>query len=424
MPQSRSRRTRNQSANARRQQRRRRYDETRALQRGSIAAANELLTRGDRENMRAAADAELQGDPATALRHYESIQCFTDSIHHHRLRLLAELGDGAPGWLWARWLTVQARRPLWTGSESTGPDPALETALKVAYPHGIDLSRGDGMSLQAFLASFYERDWVTRQLIVYEEGGLRRLVEDLAGSRLLEGADHPAAWVAAPMGGYRLDSDSDTGGMLTLTDLADGQPVEILDLGLAMEHEPGTHFLGRLVPTTTSPGRMFEWRPLPVDRTTARKVAADSSSWLDIVAEQAANGALPLMFSYLEDDTSMAFDTAARCWLGLMDVEDVDALPTTDGLIDYEDAALAVLPKLLRIVEHAPEHLVAVRHFAEALLLEPGVCEKAAERFGGFRHVLAWRTLATVLREPARGRCLELARDRRNRPSPAGAESA
>ena len=365
--------------------------------------------------MRAAADAELQGDPVTALRHYESIACFAGSLHHRRLRLLAELGDEAPGWLWARWLTVQARRPLWTGSESTAPDPALETALKVAYPHGIDLTRVDDLSLDVFLASLYERDWVTRQLIVYEYGGLRHLVEDLAGPRLLEHADHPAAWAAAPMGGYRLESDSDSGGLLELTDLADGQPVEILDLGLAAEHEPGTHFLGRLVPTTTPPGRMFEWRPLQVDPTTARKVAAHPATWLEVIAEQAATGALPMMFSYLDDDTSMAFDVPDRSWLGLLETDDIDLLPTTDGLIDYEDVALAVLPKVLRVVEHSPQHLGAVRHFAEALLLEPGLCEEAREHFGEFRHVLAWRTLAGVLREPARSRCLDLARVRRDR---------
>ena len=374
--------------------------------------------------MRAAADAELKGDPVTALRHYESIACFAGSLHHRRLRLLAELGDEAPGWLWARWLTVQARRPLWTGSESTGPNPALETALKVAYPHGIDLSRGDGLSPDVFLASMYQRDWVTRQLTVYEYGGLRHLVEDLAGPRLLEHADHPAAWVSAPMGGYRLDSESDSGGLLVLTDLADGQPVEILDLGLAAEHEPGTHFLGRLVPTTTQPGRMFEWRPLQVDPTTARRVAAHPATWLEIIAEQAATGALPMMFSYQDDDTSMAFDGLDRSWLGLLETEDIDRLPTTDGLIDYEDVALAVLPKVLRVAEHCPEHLGAVRHYAEALLLEPGVHEQAREHFGGFRHVLAWSTLADVLREPARSRCLDLARVRRDRSSPAGAESA
>jgi hypothetical protein len=409
MPQSRNRRTRNQSASAHRRQRRRRYDESRALRQGTVADAHAQLTLADRSSMSAAADAELLGDPVTALRHYESIACFEGSLHHRRLRLLAELGDEAPAWLWSRWLSVQARRPLWTGSQSAAPNPALETALEVAYPRGIDLTRVDGMSLEVFLASFYERDWVTRQLIVYEYGGLRHLVEDLAGARLLEHADHPAAWVGAPMGGYRLESDSDPGGGLVLTDLADGDQIEILDLGLGAEHEPGTHFLGRLVPTTTPPGRMFEWRPLRVDAATARKVAAQPETWLEVVAEQAAAGPLPMMFSYQDDDTSMAFDCADRSWLGLLETDDVEFLPTTDGLIDFEDVALAVLPKVLRIAENVPEHLGLVRYFAEALLLEPGLLTVAQEHFGGFRHAVAWSMLSGVLREPARSRCLGLA---------------
>jgi hypothetical protein len=373
--------------------------------------------------MSAAADAELQGDPVSALRHYESIDLFVGSLHHRRLRLLAELGDDAPGWLWSRWLTVQARRPLWTGGDAAAPNPALETALKAAYPHGIDPARMGDFSPDVFLPSLYERDWVTRQLVVYEYGGLRHLVEELAGPRLLERADHPAAWVGAPMGGYRLESDSDAGGLLELTDLADGHRVEILDLGLAAEHEPGTCFLGRLVPTSTPPGRMLEWRPLPVDAGTARKVAAQPATWLEVVAEQAAAGVLPMMFSY-QDDTSMAFDCADRSWLGLLDTEDIELLPTTDGLIDFEDVALAVLPKVLRIAENVPEHLGIVRHFAEALLLEPGLVEGARERFGGFRHAVAWSVLSGVLRDPARSRCLDLAGIWSDRSPTAGPKSA
>jgi hypothetical protein len=117
----------------------------------------------------------------------------------------------------------------------------------------------------------------------------------------------------------------------------------------------------------------------------------------------------------------MAFDAPERSWLGLLETDDIDRLPTSDGLIDYEDVALAVLPKVLRIAEHVPEHLGMVRHFAEALLLEPGLLEGARERFGGFRHAVAWRMLSGVLREPARSRCLDLAGGWSD-PSPAQAQ--
>ena len=409
MPKSRSRRTRTTSPASRRQQRRRRYDEAPALRQRTMPASS-LLAEPDWASIRAAADAELSGDPAAALRYYERVDSFHDSPHHRRLRQLADLGDQAPGWLWSRWMTVQARRPLWTGSASGERCSELETALRVAYPHGIDTRRMEDMSLPVFVASLHERDWVTRQLIVYEAGGLRHLVEQRASPRLLEGADQPAAWASAPMGGYRLDSDDQE--HLRMTDLSSGASVEILDLGLAEEHAPGAHLLGRLVPTATAPGRMFEWRPLPVDEQTAARVAADPAGWLDVVAERAACGALPMMFSYV-GDTLMSADLPARYWLGLLEPDDVDRLPADDGLIDYADVHALVLPKLLKVAEHAPQHLPLMRHFAETLLLEPGVHELARARFTGYRRAVAWWAIAGVVREPARGRCLELAALRR-----------
>ncbi len=405
MPQSRSRRPRNPSSAARRRQRRRRYDEARTLQRSTAGEVAATLTDAHRASMRAAADAELRGDPAAALAHYEAVPMIADSLHHQRLRLLAELGEDAPGWLWSRWLTVQARRPLWTGSASTAPDPALRTTLEVAYPHGFDPDPMEDFSPDVFLAMLYERDWVLRQLNVYEDGRLRDVVEHLAAPRLLERADHVAAWPDVPVGGYRLDSDA--GEHLRLTDLGSGERLDVLDLGLAFEHWPGSHFLGRVVPTDVAPGRMFEWRPLPVDEGTARRVADRPDAWLRTLAERARE-ALPPMFSYVED-TSMMSDLPVRSWLELLEHKDIDDLPAPDGLIDYHDVALAVTPKLLRVAEHVPERVECTRHLAEALVLEPGLYDALRARFGGRRWARAWWTLAGAVREPARGRCLRLA---------------
>jgi hypothetical protein len=354
--------------------------------------------------MQAAADAELRGDPAAALRHYEAISMFSDSLHHQRLRQLVELGDQAPAWLWSRWLTVQARRPLWSGSDSSEPDPALPVALEVAYPEGIDLTKIEDVSMDVFVVSLYERDWVLRQLIVFEEGRLRELVDGIASPYLIDRADHVEDWASAAMGGFRLDSDE--GGELQLTDLADGTRVDVLDLGLATEHWPGTHFLGRLVPTSVAPGLMFEWRPLPVDEETAQMVARCPDQWLATVASAARNGKLPLMFSYLED-SAMTSDLPVRSWMGLVDHEDIADLPTSDGLIDYDDVAMVVLGKLLAVMAGGGRPgLEAARHFAEALLLEPGLSDRIQEEFGRARFALAWRVLAGIVREPARSRCL------------------
>src|SRR5262249_47294795 len=153
-----------------------------------------------REAMRAAADAELRGDPAEALRHYQAFPAFPGSLHHGRLTQLVELGDETPGWLWSRWLTVQPRRPMWTGSRAGHvPNPALVTTIQTAYPHGVPEGLQEDMSPEFFVISLQERDWLLRQLVVYENGGLRELVEKLAAPELVDRADHVREWVDAPM---------------------------------------------------------------------------------------------------------------------------------------------------------------------------------------------------------------------------------
>lgn len=410
MPKSRGRRPRQHSADVQRRQRRQQYDEAQALRRGTASDAVARLSPVHRFHMRATADAELRGDPAEALRHYAAIPMFSASLHLDRLRQLVEFGEDAPGWVWSRWLTVQTRRPLWTGSTSAaGPDPALLATLEAVYPDGIDPSYLEDTSLEVFLTFLHERDWVLRQLAVYEHAGLRELVEQFAGPRLLERADRAQEWVEAPMGAYRLDSDENGDAGLWLTDLGTGRRVEVLDLGLATEHSPGTHLLGRLVPITQPPHRMFEWRPLSVDPDTARAVADRPAEWLSTLATRAHAGLLPPMFSYRDDDDSMLSDLPSRCWLGLLDPADVSRLPAPDGLIDYDDAAMFVLGKLLRAVPKVPLGIAAARDIAEALLVEPGLHARIRREFGSRRFAPAWRLLAGIVRDPARSRCLRFA---------------
>lgn len=195
--------------------------------------------------LRASRAAEARGDAVEALRSHDQVSRLGRSMHRDLLATLVELDDRAPGWMYSRWMTAQADDPP-----------------------GTD-----------------ERDWVLRQRRVYDDGGLRRLVETRASAELLDRADHVEEWVGARMGGYRLESDVD--GCLQLTDLADDSLVEVLDLGLAAQHGPGSCFLCRVVPTRERPGLMFEWRPLPVDETTARQVAAEPARWLATVTDAA-----------------------------------------------------------------------------------------------------------------------------------------
>ncbi len=362
------------------------------------------MTDADWAHLRAAADAEAAGDPVRALRTFSRIRQFDQSLHATYLATLAELGDDAPGWMYSRWITVQAQRPLWNGAETTGPDAALVAVVEGLYADGVDLEQADCPSSEIFVALLYQRDWVLRQLTVYDHGGMRDFVETMAGADLLARADRIQDWVEAPMGGYRLESDAR--GCLEVTDLADGARIDVLDLGLLAEHQPGTCVIGRIVPTSAAPGRMFEWRPLLVDEETARQVAGEArpEGWFDIVVAQHAAGALPHLFSYL-DDTALVSDLPQRAWVWMLEEHQIPDLPVTDGLVSYGDVALQVCENVLHLTAMAGRSMRIDRQIIAALMLEPGLAARLRERLAVPQHARAWRILEEVLPEPASARC-------------------
>lgn len=261
-----------------------------------------------------------------------------------------------------------------------------------------------GLSQPVFLSSLYERDWVLRQLILYEDAGLRNLVRSRASRSLLARADDPEGWADARMGGYRFESDR--GGLVQVADLATGEVIDLLDLGVAFQHWPGEHLLGRVVRTSTPPGRMFEWRPLPVDGGTAARVASDPERWTEIVAERARSEELACGFSLLDDDTDMLTDLPANPWQALLDREQIDKLPTIDGLIAYDDVALAVLERLLRAFGATGTVPAVARPVLWSLVLQAGMDRSVRERFTGLQFALGWRAIAHAVPEPAKARCL------------------
>jgi hypothetical protein len=165
--------------------------------------------------------AEAAGAPEEALRHAETSPHLADSPSAWLLRTLVDLGQDAPGWLWSRWMTVQAHRG--DLSEDTLIDPAVEfeRVLTAAYVNDVDISRRPEFAPEDFWVTLLHCDWIVRQLQVYEGGELRRLVEERAGQRLLERADSIADWVDAPMRGLQLHS-LPVGPTLWFTDLATG----------------------------------------------------------------------------------------------------------------------------------------------------------------------------------------------------------
>jgi hypothetical protein len=127
------------------------------------------------------------------------------------------------------------------------------------------------------LTKVMDHDWVHRQLLVYEYGGLQRFLSAWATPDLLAGADRIEDWVTAPIRSLRLENREPA--LLTWTDLATGGELETPNLGAAVLEELGDFALARVVPTEDGP--MFDGVPLGVAEKTADQVAADPGAWLD-----------------------------------------------------------------------------------------------------------------------------------------------
>jgi hypothetical protein len=129
------------------------------------------------------------------------------------------------------------------------------------------------------MAKVQDHDWVYRQLVLYEYGGLSTFLRRAATPDLVVGADHIQDWARARMRVCRFEERTEQ--TLTWTDLTSGEQVDVPNLGAAAMLLPGECALGRLVPTVD--GVMFEGPPLRVPEALADAVAPDPSRWLDVL---------------------------------------------------------------------------------------------------------------------------------------------
>ena len=120
--------------------------------------------------VREAADAELRGDAAEALRLHRSVPMFRQSTHGERLQQLADLGPTTPGWMINRWLTLQARRRVWTGCDESAINRVLQLVVPLVYPDGIQIERIGCTRPEQVIPFINERDWAVRQADVYDLG--------------------------------------------------------------------------------------------------------------------------------------------------------------------------------------------------------------------------------------------------------------
>jgi hypothetical protein len=191
-----------------------------------------------------------------------------------RLAQLVAFDEALPGWATSRWLLEQALQDLDRPRRGQRLE-ALSTALEVRGGLGnVGHPPGEDARVKVL-----EHDWVYRQCLAYELGGLEHFVRHRAANSLVAGADRIREWMRAPMGGYRFAGRRPA--TTTWEDLETGEEIETANIGSAVLLVPGEHAIGRLVPIEG--GRMFETVPLRVAEPVARGVAADPPGWLDVL---------------------------------------------------------------------------------------------------------------------------------------------
>ncbi len=228
--------------------------------------------------VRAVDAAEAQGDAHRALDLIGSdLERRTDTKtfwHPARLNRLLQLAvfDGVlPGWAYSRWILAQAVRWM-DASQRTRFTRAFDRTVQVAG--GPDRYAGvDEIDSQCKLM---DHDWVYRQLVLYEYGGLQHFLDHVASRELLERAEGIREWAHAPMRAYVLKAQ--TSSTLRWLDLASREEVETANVGSASLLEIDDHAIGRLVPTEGGP--MFESAPIFVPPDVATWVTDAPCDWM------------------------------------------------------------------------------------------------------------------------------------------------
>ena len=175
-----------------------------------------------------------------------------------RLRRLAQLvtyDDLLPRWATSRWVLDQALQCL----DDDNRDRTSRAMIVARSTGAADLVPASLGEVEV-ACRIMDRDWVYRQVFLYEIGGLAAFLAKNAAPDLLVAADDLQAWSHVPVDAYRLLGSTSL--VVTWEHLGSGRVVETANLGAAAILAPGDHVIGRLVPIED--GEMFETAPLEV----------------------------------------------------------------------------------------------------------------------------------------------------------------
>jgi hypothetical protein len=347
---------------------------------------------------------EARADAAGALRVVEGMpvdtfgRSFWRPERVRRLRQLVALGDSAPAWVWGRWVVAQAAQ-----STPQNSHRAIEVAVQTRGGSST-LWGVDEMDAQC---KVIDHDWVYRQLVLHEYGGLASFVRRRASSALLSRARGVEAWVGAAMGAYELVDEAPD--ELTWRDLGTERLFGTVNLGGAALCAIGAHVIGRVVESEGS--AVFESPPLIVPPDVAEAVSVSPSDWIGALAEECRGPYGPLLgelvakvhhFDLLCD---MPCSMRRQLMQPLDDALRADQLGSGGNGVQY-DVAL-VLAALADGLDLEDRGVPAAPHVAAALL-EPGTVE-ALDGLLVPSDAGALRWLGGVLAQPAGVVCERLA---------------
>ena len=280
--------------------------------------------------MQDADEAERRGDAAGALAAMRRRAVGPDGRPYwrpsrtYRLEQLVALHEHVPRWAISRWILEQALQHL----DEAGRGPTSGTARALEAACGLRGGPATGRLLPDVdeWARVTDRDWVYRQVKLFDFGGLETFLRDGASPDLVAGSDRIEEWALAPMGGYHLLSVD--GHELTWMDVASRRVVRTPNIGTAVNLSPGVDVIGRVVPVED--GVMFESAPLAVTPKVARNVAAAPADWRAVLAESGAVA-----------DGEVRTDV--REWTGLLSDVPIDL---TDLVLSYRPDEHRVVPCL------------------------------------------------------------------------------
>lgn len=237
--------------------------------------------------------AERVGDLDAALLYHSSIPMFRRSRHRAILEQLCAARSDLTPWVWVRWMVYLAIRCEDRGSR-TGRlvRSAMTEAVETFHPDLMQRAFDEGGDPVKVSATVMGESWACHQLTAHGYGALAAFLDEHAGGELARHAELARSWIGARMSGYRIEGSA--AGTLRVRDLADRRVVDVLDLGAARLAGADGTLVGRLVPSGTTPGLMFDTVPLPLPEPVATDVACTSAAagWVDVLADAIVHGRL------------------------------------------------------------------------------------------------------------------------------------